>query len=225
MVQKRAVLRQSLPEVIAADLRNRILSGDLSEGDLIRQELLAEEYGVSRMPVREALKHLDSEGLVVFINNRGATVTKHTLSEIAEFFDIRALLEIDLLKKSIPLMEEHHFKKCEDLLDRMKESYAKGSVADWGPLNAQYHETLYEAANQKLTMQLLERVSMQANRYVGMHIDKLHKAGSAEHDHCALLNLARQRDIEAAAALLCSHLTSTKQQIIELIAQTRANES
>jgi DNA-binding GntR family transcriptional regulator len=107
LAQKRAVVRQSLPDVIATDLRNRILSGDLAEGDLIRQELLAEEYDVSRMPVREALKRLDSEGLVVFINNRGATVTKHSLAEIAEFFDVRILLEVDLLKKSIPLMERH----------------------------------------------------------------------------------------------------------------------
>jgi len=224
LVKKRAVQRQSLPEVIATDLRNRILSGDLSEGDLIRQELLAEEYGVSRMPIREALKHLDSEGLVVFINNRGATVTKHTLSEIAEFFDIRALLEIGLLKKSIPQMEAHHFEKCEELLDTMKESYAAGRVADWGPLNAQFHDALYEASNQKLTMQLLDRVNMQANRYVGMHIDQLQKTGSAEHDHRALLDFALQRDIEGATDLLCTHLTNTQQQILELIAQTRMSE-
>jgi DNA-binding GntR family transcriptional regulator len=222
LAQKRAVVRQSLPDVIATDLRNRILSGDLAEGDLIRQELLAEEYDVSRMPVREALKRLDSEGLVVFINNRGATVTKHSLAEIAEFFDVRILLEVDLLKKSIPLMDEHHFDQCSELLDEMEASYAAGNVADWGPLNAQYHAMLYEAANQKLTMQLLERVSMQANRYVSMHIDQLRKADNAEHDHRSLLNLARLRDVDGAANLLRAHLENTKQQILELIAVTRS---
>lgn len=222
MAQKRAVVRQSLPDVIATDLRNRILSGDLAEGSLIRQELLAEEYDVSRMPVREALKRLDSEGLVVFINNRGATVTKHSLAEIAEFFDVRILLEVDLLKKSIPLMDEHHFDQCRELLNEMEASYAAGNVADWGPLNAQYHALLYEAANQKLTMQLLERVSMQANRYVSMHIDQLSKADNAEHDHRALFNLARLRDVDGAADLLKAHLENTKQQILELIAATRS---
>ncbi|RBP85110.1 GntR family transcriptional regulator [Marinomonas rhizomae] len=222
MAQKRAVVRQSLPDVIATDLRNRILSGDLAEGSLIRQELLAEEYDVSRMPVREALKRLDSEGLVVFINNRGATVTKHSLDEIAEFFDVRILLEVDLLKKSIPLMDEHHFDRCRELLDEMEASYAAGNVADWGPLNAQYHAMLYEAANQKLTMQLLERVSMLANRYVSMHIDQLSKADNAEHDHRSLFNLARLRDVDGAADLLKAHLENTKQQILELIAATRS---
>jgi len=222
LAQKRAVVRQSLPDVIATDLRNRILSGDLAEGSLIRQEVLAEEYDVSRMPVREALKRLDAEGLVVFINNRGATVTKHSLAEIAEFFDVRILLEVDLLKKSIPLMDEQHFDKCRELLDEMEASYAAGNVADWGPLNAQYHAMLYEAANQKLTMQLLERVSMQANRYVSMHIDLLSKADNAEHDHRSLFNLARLRDVDGAADLLKAHLENTKQQILELIAATRS---
>jgi len=222
LVKKRAVLRQSLPDVITADLRSRILSGDLAEGELIRQELLAAEYDVSRMPVREALKRLDSEGLVVFTNNRGATVKKHSLAEIAEFFDVRVLLEVDLLKKSIPLMEEAHFNQCADLLNEIEASYTAGNVADWGPLNAQYHAMLYEAANQKLTMQFLEHVSMQSNRYVSMHIDQLHKSGSAEHDHRSLLHLARARDIEAASDLLRSHLLNTKQQILELIALTRS---
>lgn len=222
MAQKRAVVRQSLPDVIVADLRHRILSGDLVEGELIRQELLAEEYDVSRMPVREALKRLDAEGLVVFINNRGATVTKHSLAEIAEIFDVRILLEVDLLRKAIPLMEEHHFSRCDDLLAEMETSYAAGNVADWGPLNAQYHGMLYQAANQKLTMQLLDRVSMQANRYVSMHIDQLRKADNAEHDHRTLLSLARLRDVDAAADLLRLHLENTKLQILELIAATRS---
>ena len=177
---------------------------------------------VSRMPVREALKRLDSEGLVVFINNRGATVTKHTLEEITEIFDVRNLLEVDLLRKSIPLMEEKHFKLCEDLLDKMEISYEAGNVADWGPLNAEYHGMLYEAANQKLTMQLLDRVSMQANRYVGMHIDKLQKIDNADHDHRFLLHFARIKDVDAAANLLHSHLQNTKLQILELISQTRS---
>lgn len=222
MAQKRAVVRQSLPDVITADLRNRILSGDLVEGELIRQELLAEEYDVSRMPVREALKRLDSEGLVVFINNRGATVTKHSLDEIAEIFDVRILLEIDLLKKSIPLMEESHFNQCENILEEMEASYAAENVAEWGPLNAKFHEMLYSAANQKLTMQLLKRVSMQANRYVSMQISQLRKANNPEHDHRSLLNLARLRDVDTATTLLFSHLEKTKRQVLERIAIKRS---
>lgn len=221
MTQKRAVIRQSLPDVIVADLRQRILSGDLSEGELIRQELLAEEYQVSRMPIREALKRLDAEGLVVFTNNRGATVTKHTLDDIAEIFDVRMLLEVDLFTRAIPLMQEAHFVRCEQLLNDMDASYAAGDVAAWGPLNAHYHQSLYEAAGRALTSQLLERASLQSNRYVSLHIDQLKNAERAQHDHRELLSLAQQGKVAAAAESLRQHIESTKDQVLAWIAAAR----
>lgn len=221
MALKRAVVRQSLPDVIVADLRQRILSGDLEEGELIRQELLAEEYDVSRMPIREALKRLDAEGLVVFTNNRGATVTKHTLEEIAEIFDVRMMLEVDLFTRAIPLMQDDHFELCESILKEMELSYERGDVAAWGPLNARFHGTLYAAADRALTTNLLERASLQSNRYVSMHIDQLKKSKSAQQDHSDLLMLARQRNVNAAADKLRSHIENTKQQVLEWVTSSR----
>ena len=222
MAQKRAVVRQSFPDIIAADLRQRILSGDLAEGELIRQELLAEEYDVSRMPIREALKRLDAEGLVVFTNNRGATVTKHTLEEIAEIFDVRMMLEVDLFTRAIPLMQDEHFELCEALLKEMELSYQSGDVAAWGPLNARFHSALYAASDRKLTSNLLERASLQSNRYVSMHIDQLNKSQSAQQDHCDLLVLARLGDVQCAADKLRSHIENTKFQVLEWIAAARS---
>lgn len=225
MVKKRAVVRQSLPDVIAADLRKRILSGDLEEGELIRQELLADEYDVSRMPIREALKRLDAEGLVVFQNNRGATVMKHSLEEIAEIFDIRILLEVDLFRRAIPKMTEVDFAACEGTLEAMERSYETGDVAEWGPLNEHYHNLLLEAAGRNLTFELLQRASTQANRYVGMHIDQLNKSDNAREDHRALLDLARSGNIDAAAERLRAHIENTKLQILDLIANIRAHQN
>uniref|UniRef100_A6VRB4 Transcriptional regulator, GntR family n=1 Tax=Marinomonas sp. (strain MWYL1) TaxID=400668 RepID=A6VRB4_MARMS len=222
MAQKRAVVRQSFPDIIAADLRQRILSGDLAEGELIRQELLAEEYDVSRMPIREALKRLDAEGLVVFTNNRGATVTKHTLEEIAEIFDVRMMLEVDLFTRAIPLMQDEHFELCEALLKEMELSYQSGDVAAWGPLNARFHSALYAASDRKLTSNLLERASLQSNRYVSMHIDQLNKSQSAQQDHRDLLALARLGDVQCAADKLRSHIENTKFQVLEWIAAARS---
>lgn len=108
MAGRRAVKKESLPEMIASDLRQRILSGELVEGEAIRQELLAQEYDVSRMPVREALKRLSAEGLVHWENNRGGTVVKHSLPEIGEIFDLRILIEVDLFRRAIPRMTERY---------------------------------------------------------------------------------------------------------------------
>lgn len=123
MSSPRAIARQSLPESIADDLRERILSGEMVEGEPIRQEALADEYAVSRMPIREALKRLDAEGLVQLTNNRGAYVTKHSLTEIGEIFDLRILLEVDLFRRAIPNMTTVEFQKCETILTDMEASY------------------------------------------------------------------------------------------------------
>ena len=144
MTIRRALVRKSIPDAIADDLRDRILSGELREGEPIRQETLAAEYDVSRMPVREALKRLNAEGLVQWENNRGGTVTKHSLSEIAEIFDLRTLLEVELFREAIPKMVTADFERCEGLLSELESSFEDGDIARWGDLNHRYHSALYK---------------------------------------------------------------------------------
>ena len=152
MTNKRAILRKSLPDMISDDIRERILNGELSEGDAIRQEALAEEYHVSRMPVREALKRLDAEGLVQLTNNKGATVITHSLDEIGEIFDLRRLIEVDLFRRAIPKMTADHFALSDKLVN---------DVAKWGDLNAEYHCSLYAAADCKFTDELLKKLVLE----------------------------------------------------------------
>ena len=108
------------------------------------------------MPVREALKRLDAEGLVQLTNNRGAQVTKHSLEEIGEIFDLRIMLEVDLFRRAIPLMTAADFTRCSRILDEMELSYDADDVGRWGALNYEYHSTLYAAANRRLTNDLLQ---------------------------------------------------------------------
>ena len=156
MTNKRAILRKSLPDMISDDIRERILNGELSEGDAIRQEALAEEYHVSRMPVREALKRLDAEGLVQLTNNRGAAVIKHSLDAVGEVFDLRRLSELDLLRRPIPKMITNYFALSNKLVKEMDALYEANNVASWGDVNAKYHCLLYTAENCKFTDKLLK---------------------------------------------------------------------
>ncbi|MGI9369745.1 MAG: GntR family transcriptional regulator [Ruegeria sp.] len=225
MAAKRAITRQSLPDVIASDVRERILSGELAEGETIRQEALAEEYDVSRMPVREALKQLDAEGLVLLTNNRGASVTKHSLQEIGEIFDLRVLIEVDLFRRSIPEMTTTDFAHCERILEQMESSFAANDVGKWGALNYQYHSALYAAAGRSLTNELLHRVNLQSDRYVRMHLSVMKQREPARIEHRELLKLASGRQVDAACALLAEHIGRTKEQLLKLVAAKRAAES
>lgn len=222
MAAGRLVKKQSLPEIIANDLRERILSGEMPEGASIQQEVLAEEYGVSRMPVREALKRLNAEGLLSWETNRGGSVVKHSLSEIGEVFDLRALVEVDLFRRAIPHMTATDFMRCEDLLAEMEASYEANDVARWGKLNHDYHTALYRAANRRLTDDMLTRISLQSDRYVRIHLSVMKQRDPARAEHRKLLELARQGDVDGAAELLQGHILRTRDALLTLVAAQRS---
>ena len=224
MVSPRAITRHSLPDVIAGDIRERILSGELAEGEAIRQEALAREYDVSRMPIREALKRLDAEGLVQFTTNRGATVTKHSLREIGEIFDLRNLIEVDLFRRSIPAMTSQDFTRCAEILDAMEASYDADDVGKWGALNHQYHTALYAAADRKLSNSILQGVSLHSDRYVRMHLSVMKQREPAKKEHRDLLALAEARDTKAGCTLLSRHIERTKDELLKLVAENRASD-
>ena len=222
MAPARAITKQSLPDVIANDLRERILSGELAEGEIIRQETLAKEYDVSRMPIREALKRLNAEGLIQWANNRGGSVTKHSLEEIGEIFDLRTLIEVDLFRRAIPHMGPADITRCEQLLEQMETSYDDNDVSNWGLLNHAFHSALYAASGRRMTMELLDRVNMQADRYVRMHLSVMKQREPAKKEHRELLRLAKGGRVEQACGLLTQHIQRTKDQLLDLVAARRA---
>jgi len=99
-------------------LREKILRGEYPEGAPLRQDTLAAELGVSRIPVREALRQLEAEGLVTFVPHFGAVVSSLSLSEIKELFELRALLETDLLRRAIPRIREEDLDRADEILDQ-----------------------------------------------------------------------------------------------------------
>lgn len=224
MAGKRAITKQSLPDVIANDLRERILNGELAEGEAIRQEALAEEYDVSRMPIREALKRLNAEGLIQWANNRGGSVTKHSLNEIGEIFDLRMLIEVDLFRRAIPQMTSADFARCNEILTQMEASYDENDVGKWGILNYQYHSALYAASQRKLTNELLDRVNLQSDRYVRMHLSVMKQREPAKKEHRELLKLAQAGNVDEACDMLMRHIRRTKEQLLEMIVAKRAME-
>src|SRR5206468_11065601 len=107
---------QSLPSAVADNRHDQITRGEIPEGAQLRQDAIANQYQVSRIPVREALRQLDAEGLIAIVPNRGAIVPALSPSDIGELFSIRALLEPEVLKQSIPLLTEEDFSEGDVVL-------------------------------------------------------------------------------------------------------------
>src|SRR5579864_7793422 len=108
--------RQSLASAVVERLREKILSGELREGEQLRQDAIADEFQISRIPVREALSHLAAEGLIKIVANRGAIVSALSPEEIGELFETRAVLECYMLRHAIPNLKEEDFERAEDIL-------------------------------------------------------------------------------------------------------------
>jgi DNA-binding GntR family transcriptional regulator len=132
--------RQSLTSAVADKLRDQIIRGEIVEGSQLRQDAIATRYRVSRIPVREALRQLEAEGLITIVPNRGAIVPVLAPEDVEELFTIRALLEPELLKLSIPQLTQGDFSQAETILRKFEtELRSEGHMSTWGRLNWQFH--------------------------------------------------------------------------------------
>ncbi|MBI3145321.1 MAG: GntR family transcriptional regulator [Pseudogulbenkiania sp.] len=203
--------RQTLTTTATDTLRQRILSGEWADGSQLRQEALSRELGVSRVPVREALRQLEAEGLVTITDNKGAVVSQLSLPEIVELLRVRVLLECDVLLEAIPRQTGADIAEAEALLARFETALKDKDISAWGILNAQFHMALYRAANRPQTLALIEQLHNRTDRYTRMQILLADFSDRAHQEHNQLLELCRRKDAVSAAAFLRQHILNAEE--------------
>ncbi|HWG58955.1 MAG TPA: GntR family transcriptional regulator [Candidatus Acidoferrales bacterium] len=214
--------RQSLSSVVVERLREKIISGELREGEQLRQDAIATEFQISRIPVREALSHLAAEGLIKIVANRGAVVSALSPEEIVQLFETRAVLECYALRQAIPNLKEEDFRRAEDILEHFEKSLMKDSeIRSWGAWNWSFHSILYAPAKRPVLMSFLKTLNNNCDRYTRLHLlvtRDLHRAGQS---HRGLLDACRTRDPEVAATALWAHITEAGEYLKEFIHRHR----
>ena len=200
------LVRRTLAGAVVEAIRERILSGGYPAGTQLRQESLAAQLGVSRIPVREALRQLEAEGLVSFAPHRGAVVSGHSVDEIEELFELRAMLESDLLRRAVPRLTSVQLDSADAVLVRFDAALRDREVAAWGDLNWQFHSTLYAPAARPVTLATVERLHRHAERYMRMQLALTHGESRAASEHRELLERCRRRDVRGGASLLSNHI-------------------
>ncbi|TLP43364.1 GntR family transcriptional regulator [Cohaesibacter sp. CAU 1516] len=206
------ILRRTTTNIVADELRKRIMSGQLREGEQVRQEAIATELGVSRIPVREALRQLEAEGLITLVSHKGAEVTRLEPSEIAELFEVRIMLESWMFEHAIEHITESHLEAAEKLIASMRND---AMIEEWGALNWQFHETLYTPARKPATMKILRRVHDNIDRYVRLQITLTEDSQERAHrEHQAIVDAARNKNAKVAVALLNDHINHVKEQLL-----------
>jgi DNA-binding GntR family transcriptional regulator len=211
------IRRQTVVAMAADRLREKILRGGYPEGQALRQDALASELGVSRIPIREALRQLEVEGLVTFSPHVGAVVSTLSLGEIMELFEMRALLETELLRRSVPEITSVDLERAADILEAYEAAFKAGDVATWGDLNWRFHSTLLGATDRPLTIGLLQTLHNQSDRYTRLQLSLTHGESRAAEEHRAILQATREQDIDAACALLHAHILDAGHSLVDFL--------
>ncbi|OCQ22698.1 GntR family transcriptional regulator [Pseudoalteromonas luteoviolacea] len=213
-----AIVHKTRTQLVAEAIRDKILSGEIKAGEPLRQAALADELNVSRIPVREALLQLEAEGLVNFEAHKGATVTRLSAEQIDEIFDLRALLEAELLRHSIEKLTNRDLLEAEAILADLEEAMNAGDAQlATGKLNAEFHDKLYSRAERPQTKELVAVYSKNSERYVRMHILLAGGIVTAPEEHRTLLQLCRDKDTDGACAYLQKHIKGAKDDIKALL--------
>lgn len=188
---------------IEETLRSAILDGRLPCGTAIRQEALAKLFGVSRMPVREALRQLEAQGLLQVVQYKGAVVAPLIEDNSLETYELRQLLEAQALRLSVPLLSKEDFEEAEGYIEALEIEKDFGKI---GTLNRQFHQALYCKAPNKKLLALIEAGLIEEERFLRFNLEQMNLGKLCQDDHRALLRYARARDVEACIAELELHL-------------------
>ncbi|RVJ68923.1 GntR family transcriptional regulator [Sinorhizobium medicae] len=216
--------RQSLPELLAESLRERILNGEFKEGEPLIQEAIAAEYECSRMPVREAFRQLEAAGLIVTKIHKGAVVTTLPAEQIMELFELRAMLESDILIHSLDRMSAEDLAQSEEILEQLENAYDKREIAKVGALNWGFHRSLYVPANRLQTLQIIQGINVQTDRYIRLQLLLTSAFDDAKRDHRRILYMCKNRDA-AVIGFMQEHIIRAGRNLLAALKKRRMSQA
>jgi DNA-binding GntR family transcriptional regulator len=202
------------PELIAASLRTAILQNQIKSNQPLRQDQLAEQFGVSKIPVREAMVQLRAEGLVAFAPNRGFVVSELSPAEVEEIYAMRTALETMALEKAIPKLRSADLIRAAGVLEI---SRTEEDRLQWGELNWEFHATLYQAAAWPRLLSTIQMLHNNVARYLLIYLGRLSARDASQAEHLKILHACRKNDAERAVKILQQHLGRASERLVAFL--------
>ncbi|RVU51013.1 GntR family transcriptional regulator [Pseudomonas syringae pv. syringae] len=200
-------------DAVTNRLRELILTGGIGIGVQLKQVHLAKQFGVSRLPVREALKRLEAEGLLRHVARQGSVVADKSVADLIETLDIRVALESRALKLSIPKLQTSDFAAARNVLDRYETS---SSPREWSELNLEFHSILYQACQRPTLLKMIADMV----KGVDLHLKVLQSNSVGQKsplkDHSDILDACEARDVATAIRLLEQHIEHTQNALLDM---------
>lgn len=208
--------------MIADALRSAIVDGTLAPGAPLRQDAIARHFSVSAIPVREALRQLESEGWAKVEVHKGATVAPLSADEAREIYEIRSALESLALGLAIP---KHSAASLREVTKLCKAAEREPDPSLYVARNEAFHTSLYAPAGRPQLCEMITNLHRRGERYLRLKFGFPEYKGESDHEHVALLDAVRRRDIAAAQALVAAHLIGTGELIYRFLTERATTEA
>lgn len=197
----------SLSSQVFNKIQDDIINGRYKPGDSLVETKLAEELGVSRTPVREAIRQLELEGLVTYIPNKGVYVTGITKRDIEDIYTIRSLVEGLAVRWAIERIEESELKKLEETVELMEYYTEKGDMEQVTKLDTRFHEIIYDACKSRVLQNTLKNLLryVKKARLTSLKVPK--RAYQSLEEHKQILNAFKNHELEKGEQLMIHHIS------------------
>ncbi|WP_166908177.1 GntR family transcriptional regulator [Mycobacterium sp. DL440] len=204
---------------VASRLRTEILQGDIGPGTRLSQQSVAEQFGLSRIPVRDALQILAGEGLVQPASNASAVVTGMSVAELQEIYELREAIEPLATHLAVSNVGRAELLTMHKQLEIMEEHT---DTRTWLAANTEFHAAVYRRAGRPRMIELVEQLRRLGDRYMYVHLEVLGQTQHLTSEHLAILAAVEQGEAALAARLTREHLATSHDFILSYLLETQA---
>lgn len=206
--------RQPISSVVADALREAIFRAVLKQGESLRQDAVAKQFGVSQVTVREAFRLLAEEGIVEIVPRRGAVVASLSLADVEEIVELRIALETMLVARAIPRLDDGDFTAVDKIVRKLDKTR---TMDEQLALNVDFHSRLYAKAERPRTLATLEKLRLAFEPYLRLLWARSDYKSHSQDDHREIVSLCKEHNIKGAQDVLSSHIANTGREIMYLL--------
>lgn len=206
-----------LRDVVFKTLREAILKGDLAPGERLMEIKLANQLGVSRTPIREAIRKLELEGLVVMVPRKGAEVAKITEKDLRDVLEVRASLEELAISLACERITDEKITELKDALEQFRTVIKGKDVTKIAQMDVAFHDVIFEATQNARLVQMVNNLREQMYRYRLEYLKDFSTHSRLDEEHVKIFEAVSARDIERATALIREHIYNQEVTVVKNI--------
>ncbi len=206
-----------LRDIVFRNLRKAIITGELPPGERLLETQLGEKLGVSRTPIREAIRKLELEGLVVMVPRKGAQVAQFTPKDIKDVLEVRAALEALAVRLACQRMDERSFLRLQLVITEYEYAAKENDIETMIEKDVEFHEIIFNATENDKLIQMFGNLGEQVHRFRIAYLKNTEESISVQEEHMEILQALRDKDADKAAQLAMTHIDKQSESIIKFI--------